>query len=237
MVFTHGILEGPKQFIELSQLAYKRGHSVSALLLPGHGGSGVDFASSNSRKWMEYLEESLSQIKKQYNSIILVGHSMGALLSVLAYSKDSRKIDGIVALATPLNIRLKVSGMIRSIKIGMGSINNENALEVAAANAFSIEKSSILTYLSWAPRYIDLFYLVKDTRKKLSNIKVPLLIVHTKHDEFVSNKTLKLFNKRLNNTHKKIVTLNNSGHFYYDDNDLHVLKKEFELFLDSLSNA
>lgn len=68
--------------------------------------------------------------------------------------------------------------------------------------------------------------------KEIKNINISTLIVHTKKDELVSNKSLDIFNKRLNNNYK-IINLQHSGHFYYDECELREILKEFELFLYS----
>ena len=44
VLFIHGITEGPNQFKRLSALCVQNGINATALLLPGHGKNGLDFA-------------------------------------------------------------------------------------------------------------------------------------------------------------------------------------------------
>ncbi|MDD3038219.1 hypothetical protein [Bacteroides sp.] len=39
VIFIHGIVEGPNQFLHLMGIGSSAGYSVASLLLPGHGGS------------------------------------------------------------------------------------------------------------------------------------------------------------------------------------------------------
>ena len=38
VIFIHGIVEGPGQFLRLMEVTYNSGYSAASLLLPGHGG-------------------------------------------------------------------------------------------------------------------------------------------------------------------------------------------------------
>lgn len=233
VIFIHGILEGPNQFKPLAKIALNKGYSISAILLDGHGKSGEDFANSSLEKWVKCVDEEILRYKEKYESIILVGHSMRATLSILSYLGYKDKVKGIVAISTPMHIRVKLNMAISSIKIAIGKIDEDDILTNHAYNAFSVDRCSLLTYLRWLPRYIDLFNLIIKSRNSLDKAKIPMLVVHTMRDELVSNRSLKVFKKKLNNQNK-IVCLQNSGHFYYDENDLNHLCKEFELFLETL---
>ena len=94
----------------------------------------------------------------------------------------------------------------------------------------SVDRCSLLTYIKWTFRYMDLFYLIYITKKHLNEINVPTLIVQSQNDELVSYKSLKVFENKLKNKYK-ILKLKNSGHFCYQDNELKDLLKEFKLFI------
>ena len=81
VIFIHGILEGPNQFRKFANTVYNKGFSYSAILLDGHGGSGNKFANSSKNKWIDSVEKETLKYKDTYENIILVGHSMGGLLS------------------------------------------------------------------------------------------------------------------------------------------------------------
>ena len=81
VIFIHGILEGPFQFHELATKALEQGMATFGILLPGHGKSAEDFANSNRQQWINYVDKVIKEISQNYPNIILVGHSMGALLS------------------------------------------------------------------------------------------------------------------------------------------------------------
>lgn len=231
VIFVHGILEGPKQFRKFTEVVYNKGFSYSAILLDGHGGSGKKFANSSMKKWINSVEKEILKYKDKYENIILVGHSMGGLLSILLSLKYKNKVKSLILISTPLKVHVRFDMMISSIKIALGKIKDEDTLTKYAYNALSVDRSSLVTYARWIPRYKDLFELIVMVKRELKNIAIPTLIIHTKKDELVSNKSLNLFYKNLKNDYK-IINLEKSGHFYYDEDELNKILKVFQRFLE-----
>lgn len=232
VIFIHGILEGPNQFKKFANIVYNKGFSYSAILLDGHGGSGNKFANSSKNKWIDSVEKEILKYKDKYKNIILVGHSMGGLLSILLSLKYKNKVKAIILISTPLMVHVRLNIIISSIKIGLGIIKDEDILTKYLYNSLSVDRSSLLTYIKWIPRYIDLFELIIIIKKKLKNIDIKTLIIHTKKDELVSNKSLNVFYNNLKNDYK-IISLEKSGHFYFDEDELIKVLKIFEIFLES----
>ena len=187
VIFIHGIVEGPAQFKDLMKLTIQHGYSAVSLLLPGHGGTGKDFARSSGDQWIDYTRTQINLYKQQYDKIILVGHSMGTLLSFIAYAENPGQITGIVAIDSPLHVSVKWLAIKNNLKIGFSKKISENDPAQALLHASSVAPCSLFTYLTWAPRIIDLFRLMKQTRKLLHCVAVPTLVIHADKDELVSS--------------------------------------------------
>lgn len=232
IIFIHGILESPNQFKSLADYAYQRGFSVAALLLPGHGGSGSDFANTNLLEWRLYVEHYILGMKKRYKTIILVGHSMGALLSLDSYFKIRRSIKGIILIGMPLYVRFNIRGLIGGLKVGFGVLRTRDCYTLAAFKASSIQKTSFWKHIYWIPRYLDLFILIKVVRKQLDNIYIPTLIIQSAKDEFVSIRSIKCFEDKMKQSDKGILILKESAHFYYSPEDTKHLRMAFKQFIE-----
>ena len=232
VIFIHGILEGPNQFKKFANIVKEKGFSYSSILLDGHGGSGNKFANSSMEKWIDSVEKEILKYKDKYKNIILVGHSMGALLSILLSLKYKNTVKSLILISTPLKVHVRFDMMISSIKIALGRIKEEDRLTKYAYNALNVDRCSLVTYTRWIPRYKDLFKLIIIVKKELKNISIPTLIIHTKKDELVSNKSLNLFYNNLKNDYK-VINLEKSGHFYYDEEELKKILKSFKIFLES----
>ena len=130
VIFIHGILEGPKQFRKFTEVVYNKGFSYSAILLDGHGGSGKKFANSSMKKWINSVEKEILKYKDKYENIILVGHSMGGLLSILLSLKYKNKVKSLILISTPLKVHVRFDMMISSIKIALEKIKDDAAISV-----------------------------------------------------------------------------------------------------------
>ncbi len=229
VLFIHGILEGPYQFRELAKIATEKGYSAYAILLPGHGGTGEQFAKSSQAQWRNTVERKIEQLEQKYDDLIIVGHSMGALLSLLMIPQHS-KIRKAFLIATPLKIRVNLQGIKVSLKAALGHINEADPYLVAFYRIWSVRCAKPHTYLKWIPRYQDLFSLVRETRSILDQIQIPLGIVHNFKDEFVSDRSLDVFTRELVCEYD-ILKLKKSGHFYYVPEEKEQLHNYFEQFI------
>lgn len=231
IIFIHGIAEGPAQFNELFEISFESGYSVATLLLPGHGGSGKEFAGSSRQLWIGYVISQIAFYRKYYSEIILVGHSMGALLALLAYKDDPSKIKSIVTLNTPLFVSVKPMAIRSNLKIGLCKNLKEGDPAMAVLRASSIEPCSVITYIKWLPRIFDLFKIIKQVRKLLYNIDIPIMVVHADKDELVSSRSVRLFEKELPSNLLKVVHLPESTHFVSGKEDLLFLHKKYIDFI------
>ena len=233
VIFIHGIIEGPKQFRNLAKIAYNKGRSINMLLLPGHGGSGGCFANTGYMAWVKYVTNEINRMRLYYDEIILVGHSMGALFAVCEAVSHKAQINRLVLFDIPLKIHVWPRVMEGALKILIGKVKPAEDYVVAEYNAMNVmpfERLSI-HYISWARRYLELYTIIKYTRKQLKKLEVPIFIVFAEKDEFVSLKSDQYL-QYLSAPYFKL-KLKESGHFCYNHSDLIILEKYFEEFISN----
>ena len=102
VLFIHGILSTPRHFDYLIP-AVPDDFSVYNILLDGHGGSVQDFSKTSMTKWKNQVKDLLDDLCERYDSVILVGYSMGTLLSIDALPRYNN-IRGLLLLNSPLQI-------------------------------------------------------------------------------------------------------------------------------------
>jgi carboxylesterase len=237
VVFIHGILGGPGQFSFLVQEALNRNAAAANLLLPGHGKTGRDFAHSSAAVWMHYVDEFIDSMRQKYNSIILVGHSMGCLLAIETYIKNPEKICGLFCLNMPLYLRIPPGGIYRSLKIAFnkGIIDEADAILKAARDAYSITKTTPYDYLTWLPRFTELLNLMHTTRRQLGKVNIPISLVYSARDEYVSLRSIRISKAKLSHCITSVELLQSSGHYYYPAGDLETVLRTFKHFLSSIT--
>jgi len=223
VVLIHGILGTPRFFDDMLSCIPKN-YSIYNILLDGHGGSFSDFTHTSKKKWINQVENLVSSLEKEYNSIILVGHSMGTLLSMEIYKRHTEKIKKLVLFACPLKIFLKPISAINTFKTIFGKSDNKNPVLVASSKTHGVPfPKNLFKYLLWLPRYKDLFSLSKEGRKNISFLKTKCYTFFSAKDEMVSINSMKYFKK---NPCCINFVLKDSWHYYYSKKDFLFIKEK-----------
>lgn len=232
VLFIHGIVEGPDQFLPWMDLALSQGMDAASLLLPGHGGTGREFAHSSGQEWLEHVRTEVARYKERYDSLILVGHSMGGLLSLLVAHESPDKIRGVVCMETPLAVWVKARAVRNCLKVGFYHRVPPSDSAYALMRACSVAPFSFpLAYLTWIPRIVDLFVLIHRTRAMLPSLAVPVLAFHADEDELVGAASAHRFMQGVKPEWLRIIHLPHSTHFVYGLGEEEVVRKELADFL------
>ncbi|NLO48316.1 MAG: alpha/beta fold hydrolase [Clostridiales bacterium] len=212
VVFVHGIEGSPAQFdymIEKLNGAY----SIENLLLPGHGFTKKEFSHSSMAEWQGYVDEKIKQLQNQYKHIILVGHSMGCLLSVQAAISYPQKISGLFLTCIPLCIRVSLPYLKRVLNLYAGK-NNNNEYRASVKKGNSVSCASFFGHLAGTPRYIELFKKIRLTRKTIGQLELPVMVVQSQYDEIVSFKSVDYIAHMKN---VKVLSAEGAGHVYFPE--------------------
>jgi len=225
VLFIHGFMGSPKQFEYLFPVASAHGFFPKALLLPGHGRTIAEFCKTPAQDWQAHVHKELNALRETYSKILLVGHSMGGLLAVSEAERDASCICGLLALALPLHLRVSLKGICTNIRYIKKRINKTDKFVTAAKAASGVAGISLLNSIKLLPYVMQLKRLSALARFGLRRFGLPLTIVQSNNDEWVSGKSASYARRILKSP--KIVELCESGHFWYSETDKEIIKEEF----------
>jgi len=84
-LLVHGFPGTPKEMRDLGELLNQKGYDVKGLLLPGFGKNLNELYIKNHYDWVDYIKKTFFEnLKERHKKKILIGYSMGAMLSILA---------------------------------------------------------------------------------------------------------------------------------------------------------
>jgi len=226
ILFIHGILGTPEHFKQFLPLVPKE-YSVRNLLLKGHGGSVRDLSQASMSEWKQQVSEALTELAESNDRVIIAAHSMGTLFAIQEAIR--RPIDELFLINVPLKLHITFR-LIRTMqKVYTGKIKPEDEWNLAAQKACSIRiEKNVFKYLTWIPRYLELFSEIRKTRKMLGSLSTKSHVYLSAYDEMVSVKCGKLFE---NNPQVSVKMLNSSGHFYYSPEDQKLMTEDFKRML------
>lgn len=191
MLCLHGFTGTPFEIQPVTDALGRRGYSVDAPLLAGHG---VDLAALEMTGWPDWLrsaEQAFDALAtRTVGRIAVVGFSMGGLLALrLATSRGSR-IAALAILAAPLRLRpsqvrgIQMLGRIpRMLRFGpLRAVPKLFGSDVSDRQARGANPA-----LSAMPLVglLSLLELMAEVRAGLSAIRAPALVVHGRKDRTV----------------------------------------------------
>lgn len=229
VVFIHGILEGPKQFRKLAEIAYEQGYSFYMILLPGHGGSSRKFATTYYMEWVKYVSRHITLLLSKYEQIIIVGHSMGALLAICERAARKKGIKALFLIDPPLKIHLWPRVIKGAMKIYLNKVSTGDQYTLAEYHAMNVGPITIKSFIGWLSRYSELLSIISYTKTQISKLEIPICLVFAAKDEFVSIESQKYFKGYKGKM--QILYLRDSGHFCYHHSDLVQLEKAYTNFV------
>ena len=96
-VLVHGFPGTPADLRPLGELLHSVGWSVTAPLMPGFGPEIATLADRSYIEWRETIQASIIDARTTHERVVLVGHSLGGAISLLA--SDRAQVDAQVLLA------------------------------------------------------------------------------------------------------------------------------------------
>ena len=223
VVFIHGFLGSPRQFDELSDVAQQDGYSTAELLLPGHGGTAKEFAAGTFERWQAYVDEEVARFSRDYDNILLAGHSMGGLLAINAAVSCPGHVRGILTIACPFKLTFFSTYAIK-IRLKQFFSKKGDPIKAAYISNCSVKQSPSLLWRVFKPK-AELDKLIASALDKLPDVDVPVIAVYSSSDELTSIESLGILYSGLTGASFEQVLLSDSLHAYYTEDESEMIKQ------------
>lgn len=229
--FIHCMFGSPKYFNDYVELV-PEDWAIHSVLLKGHGGTAREYGRANMREWKQQVNEEFGKLAAEYDNIYILSHSLGTLFSITLANAYPDKVKGMFLLSAPTRPVLTR----RMIKTGFKLLLFQNTpgdiVAEMAAEKYSIKVSrNIFLYWGYLHNYVTLFQEIFEVRKHTNEITVPCWVAFSKYDELVRLEAKEYFEDVES---AKVIILENSYHFYYEENDYRYLLEEFVAFCNEV---
>lgn len=203
-LIIHGYTGGPYEVEPLAAyLDKEKNWDIYVPTLPGHGEE-LMLENVAYTTWIDAAEETMKDLKSKYETIYLIGFSMGGMLAV--YLAGKYQVDKLVLLST--------SGRYLSFKqmmIDLGAVITDGFKGKLAENALYIHYKRKLRQVPFRAN-IEFLKLVRYTRAYLKHVESPVFIAQGQQDNLVPPRTVNYLDKEIQSTQKEIVLFEKSKH-------------------------
>jgi len=174
-IIIHGFGGGLNEIEYLKEYLFKHDISAQSVLLAGHGSTKKELSKSTYMDWIQSGDRALVKVKNEYDSVALIGFSMGGL--VCTYLENQHKVDRLVLINTPVyfwNIKVIFKSLFYDIK--HRRCDNISYYKKAV---FGTPIRSCIQFLR----------MLTKSKKLFQNIACPTLIIQCLNDESVKPKS------------------------------------------------
>jgi carboxylesterase len=232
VLLLHGFGDTPQTLALLARRLRKAGYSVLVPLLPGHGRSMESFGKSRASDWIAAAKLAYIDMRARYDTVSVVGLSMGGALTVLLAS-EQHEIPAVILIAPYLRMPtfLRVAAATHKLWGRLaGEVNARNPQSIHDP----IEREKNLAYGAVTGRELhELAIVVRRARKALPDVRSPVLIIQSREDPRCPPEVAKFALAALGSAEKKLVWTEGAGHIITVDYGRERVFSEVERWLDA----
>lgn len=222
ILFFHGWSSPPDELLPIGRKFNTLGYSFYAPLLKGHGTQSEDLRGVSWKDWEKDAREAFERIKKHAPKVFVCGISMGGNLALLL--AEEKNISGIVLLGTPAKFRFHNLGKMSLHILGLAKKSRKKYYPPSVREKMKDRN----VYLSYPiDNAKEVARLTDYTRKNLSKINKPLLIIQSKSDHMVTKKSPEMIYKKVKSQIKEIFWLEDAYHVFVNDERVFEKMREF----------
>nr|WP_306173546.1 alpha/beta fold hydrolase [Limnobacter humi] len=245
---VHGLGANQLELSKLAQALHREGFSVVVPCIPGYT---MNTGEADYVAWQHTLEQRLRQLKARFNTVSLVGLSMGATLSLQVAARV--KVDALVLLSICLAYdgwsMPWYSGLMRWARYipfaRRFKLLEKEPYGVKNTDLRAIIKKSMQTHhvsesgveaLEFR-LILNGFELIRATRRLLHTVESPTLFIHAVDDEVAHIRTPEWAFKHIAAATKEFIYLGDCYHMITVDNEREQVKHAVSRFLKERMNA
>jgi len=212
----------------LAEDLHKKGdYTVKIPLLPGFGSSPEELKNSRVDEWISALKEEISTLMDTCDRIIVGGHSMGGLLTlILAANYD---FDGIFTISAPAGVQSFLINLVPLFKIFVKYYKIPSEQFKKDTNGKWVGYDKIPVNIG-----IKAKRLMKDMKQALIKICCPILLFQGQLDSDIKKNSMDFIFSKISSKNKKKIWLEHNGHPILDSPDHNQIVSELFNFIQEI---
>ncbi len=209
------------------EIHQREGFTVKVPLLPGYGTSPEDLRTTSIDEWKSFLEKEIAELKNKCEKIIVGGHSMGGVLTLILAAQH--KFDSIFTISTPTGLKGFAHKLVPLFKIFLKyyPVDSEQFKEDTDGQWVGYDKIP----LNIAPKIKN---LIEEMNQALPKIKCPIIAFQGRLDAVIKPSSMDTILESVNSTIKRKVWLKHQDHPILKSPDHDVIIQELINFLNDI---
>lgn len=211
-LLIHGFTGTPKEMRWMGETLNRvHGFHCLGIRLTGHATRVEDMIRSRYTDWIASVEDGYHLLSEVSDQIYLIGLSMGGMLALLMSTR--LVVAGAVAMSTPYSLPYDYPAWMMKI---LSKVIRFQPKEKEGPGASWFDKAAYAGHVSYAQNPVrsaaELQLLIIEMRAALPEIKVPVFLIHSKNDTYVTPENMDHIYADLTMPDKTKLYVTESGH-------------------------
>lgn len=252
VLLIHGLCGTPVEMRFVAMGLARAGYTVHCPLLAGHGGSREDVVGTTWQDWYMSAEAALDELREECDTVIVGGLCLGSLIGLQLAARNPEKVAG-VALFSPtfwlngwaMPWYSRLFSLVRTRWIA-------NLMEFPDAQSLGIKCPRVREFVRAAlaasdgpglgttgtPGAMVLEHrrLARAAKKMLGRISQPVLIVHSREDDYADVSNATFLQAKLPSA-VDLIVLDDSYHMITLDKQRHVVVEKTRAFVERITSG
>ncbi len=229
ILLIHGFTGSVAHMRPLGDALFTCGYTVRGFNLPGHASTEKAMGEVGHREWLQASIDELKTLKEKCQTVAVCGLSMGAILSLLL--AERKMADACVTISAPMpsmNRMLPYTGVL-------GLVVPRVAWKIDENRKDQLDQRYDKGYSGFPARKgADLYRLIRDAKKDLSQITCPALVVQSTGDRAVDPSSADTILDGIKSVQKRKLVLHDVPHVCTLSDQLPLIVNEIDEMMKTL---
>ncbi|MGB9722417.1 MAG: alpha/beta hydrolase [Chloroflexia bacterium] len=229
-LLLHGFPGSPAEVRELGAYLAERGISVIAPLLPGHGRQPEALRGVRWSDWVQEAERARQRLQEHCTSVLALGLSAGAALSL--YLAGKSPLSGVVAVSPAVKLRNPLAPLLPLARLFLRWVVLGEDADLADPTGPERQ-----WYYTRAPAsaVAEMYALLRAAWRAAARVDVPVLIFQGRRDGVLRPEGAEALLRRIPSAEKRLIWLERSGHNALVDAERETVFREAHAFIEAVA--
>ncbi|MCL2823730.1 MAG: alpha/beta fold hydrolase [Polyangiaceae bacterium] len=212
VLLLHGFTSSADTVDGLIPFLEKQGIEYERPILRGHGTRYQDMRGTTARDWYVDAERALLKLCDRVDRVVVVGLSMGGLLTLELGMRHPDKIAGLVTVAAALKFKDKLAPLTKALSKVVRywpspASFNDPSLATRCTNYRMFPTAC----------FASLFDYAKSIEARLPEVHVPIRVLQSKKDQIIAPEAANIIYEKVSSQLREITWFERSGHEMMQD--------------------
>lgn len=211
VLLFHGYNDSPQSMASVASALHAHGWTVRVALLPGHGRTLRDFATSGAEAWIEAAHAELASFKRECPAAAVGGLSMGGALAMIV-AADAPDVRAVLVFAPYLHASIPL--YLLHLLAPIAALGARYVVSGGARSVHDpVASRKMIAYRRSTPRLlVQLEKIVRRARAALPRVHQPVLVLQSREDNRIPSTSASAAFAQIGSTDKTMHWSTGSGH-------------------------